>query len=109
MRSRILRSCSVRRASRSSCFGAVAQALEHALGDVRVEQRLTGRDPPDRVDELGALDLLEQVAGGAGHDRVEQRFVVGERSEDHALNFGIPLSVPLGRPRPRCRRGVACR
>ncbi len=48
-----------------------------------------GRDPADGVDEVGALDLLEQVAGGAGHDRVEEGFVVGERREDEALDGAV--------------------
>jgi len=30
------------------------------------------------LDQVGAADLLEDVPGRSGHDRVEQRFVVVE-------------------------------
>ena len=33
-------------------------------------------------------DLLEDVAGGAAHDRLEQRLVVAERREHEALHLG---------------------
>ena len=85
MRSRILRSCSVRRASRSSSSGGWRIRSSTRAGHSGIEQRLAGGDTPDRVDEVGAPDLLEQVAGRAGHDRVEQRLVVGERRQHQAL------------------------
>ena len=42
-----------------------------------------------RFDEVSALDLFEYVAGSAGHDRAEQRFVVGKGSEHEALDLGM--------------------
>ena len=68
---------------------AVAQPLEHALRWPGVEQRLARRHLADRVDEVVAADLLEDVAGGAGHDRVEQGLVVGERRQHQALHLGM--------------------
>src|SRR3984893_17463886 len=54
---------------------SLAQPVEDALGDCRVEETLSGSDRPNRPDEVGALDLLEDVAGGARHDRGEQRII----------------------------------
>ena len=65
-----------------------AQPLQHPRGHGRVEQRLAGGDPADRVDQVGAADLLQHVAGGARHDRGEQRLVVVVRGEDDALIAG---------------------
>ena len=64
----------------------VADALQHPLGDRRVQQRLSGRDPPHPVDQIGAADLLEHVARGPGHDGGEQRLVVLVRGQDQALD-----------------------
>ena len=41
-------------------------------------------DVADGADQVGARDLLEHVAGGAGHDRGEQRLVVVVRRQDQA-------------------------
>ena len=41
---------------------AVADALEHPLGDGRVQHGLPGRDAAHGVDQVGAPDLLEHVA-----------------------------------------------
>ena len=68
---------------------SVADALEDPCRDRRVEQALPGGDPANGVDEVGRPDLLQHVAGGAGHDGVEQRFVVGERREDQAGRAGV--------------------
>ena len=85
MRSRILRSCSVSAAQRSSSARRpCAAARSTAAVACRVEQRLARGDAADGVDEVVAPDLLEQVAGRARHDRVEQRLVVGERREHQA-------------------------
>ena len=70
------RSCGVSWARRSSSADGVPQALQDPAGDHRVEQRLARGDPLHGAQELGAADLLEHVAGGAGHDRLEQRLVV---------------------------------
>ena len=107
--SRIRRSCSVSDFSSRGLLDAVADALEHPLGDRRVEQRLPGRDPADRVDQVGAADLLEHVAGGAGHDRGEQRLVVLVRGEDQALDRRGRRSGRRGTRRCRCRRAAGRR
>ena len=36
---------------------------------------------PPTVDKVAAADLLQHIASGASHDRVEQRLVVGERGQ----------------------------
>lgn len=70
-------------------FGAGTEALEHAARQRGIEQRLAGSDALHCIDEIVALDLLQHVAGGAGHDRLEQRLVVGERREDETLDLGV--------------------
>jgi hypothetical protein len=67
---------------------ALAEAVEHALGDGRVEQVLAGPDGPDGPDQLVALDLLEDIAGRPGHDRGEQGLVVGEAGQHQHLGLG---------------------
>ena len=54
-----------------------------------------------RDDQLAAADLLQDVAGGAGHDRLEQRLVVGERGQHQAGQLGPSASGPPGTPRRR--------
>ena len=68
-----------------------------------------GRDPADRVDEVVAADLLEDVARGAGHDRGEQRLVVVVRGEDQRTRSRGPRSARRGRRRCRCRRAAGRR
>ena len=46
-------------------------------------------DPADGIDQIGAPHLLQHVAGRAGHDRAEQRFVVGERGQHQARDLGV--------------------
>ena len=74
------------RPARGSCSGPLRTPVQHPRGDGRVEQRLPGGDLADRVDQVGAPDLLEHVAGRAGHDRGEQRLVVVVRREDQRLD-----------------------
>ena len=88
IRARILRSCPVSRARRSSSC-RLAHPVEHPLGDGRIEQRLPVRDAADRVDDVGPSHLLQEVAGRAGHDRLEERLVVGERRQHEALDLGM--------------------
>src|SRR6266511_563497 len=57
---------------------ALAEAVQDGRGDREVEQALAISDGPDGPDQLAGLDLLEDVPGGPGHDRGEQRLVVGE-------------------------------
>ena len=70
-------------------LGRVAEPLEDLGGERRVEERLAASDAAHAVDEVGAADLLEDVAGGAGHDRAEERLVVGERGEHQAGDLGV--------------------
>ena len=86
--SRMRRSWSVRFASLPSRALRAAQPLHDARGRGRVEQRGAGGDRADRVDEVVAADVLEHVARGAGHDRVEERLVVGVRREHQAARVG---------------------
>jgi signal transduction histidine kinase len=64
--------------------GAAAQPVEHPSGDSGVEQRLTPPNTAHGVDEIVAAHLLEDVTGGAGHDRGVHGLVVGERREHEA-------------------------
>ena len=74
-----------------------ADPFEDPGGHGRVEQALAGGDPAHGVDQLGRADLLEDVSGGAGHDGVEQRLVVGERREDEARRAGMQRAdLPAG-------------
>ena len=68
--------------------GLVAHAAHDAAGGFGVEQGLAGGDGADGADEVGAADLLEDVAGGAGHDGVEEGFVVAEAGEHEAGELG---------------------
>ncbi len=82
------RSWSVSPAS-SSASARLPQPLEHPAGQRRVEERLAAADAAHAVDEVGAADLLQDVAGGAGHDGAEQGLVVGERREHQAGDLGV--------------------
>jgi signal transduction histidine kinase len=72
--------------------GWVAQALEHLRRDAGVEQRAAAADGADGLHEVVAADLLEDVAGGAREDRVEQRVVVGERRQHQHAQVGHPAA-----------------
>ncbi len=67
----------------------LAQPLQHPGGHQRVEEGLTTADPADSVDKIGAAHLLQHVAGRSREDRAEQRFVVCERGEHQARDFGV--------------------
>ena len=86
------RSWSVRCLSRSSSLCLIPQPVEHLRGQLRVQQRLAGRHAANGVDEVDAADLLQQVARRAGHDRIEERLVIGERREDQALDLRVGRS-----------------
>ncbi len=70
-------------------FGAFADAVQDAGGDGGVEQGLAGGDAADAVDEVGAVDLFEDVAGGAGHDGGEEGLVVVVGGEDEGFDGGV--------------------
>ena len=57
--------------------------------DARVDERLARRHVPDGPGEVVPPDLLEDVSGGAGEDRVEQGLVVRERREDEDRDVGV--------------------
>ena len=82
-------SCAVSASSSLSFGGPVAHAFQHLGGHRGVEGRLSGGHPAHRVHEVVAPHLLEDVAGGAGHDRGEQRVVVVVRREDERLDRGV--------------------
>jgi len=83
-----------------------AQPRHEPAGRLRVEHRLPRCHGAHRAHEVGATDLLEHVPGGARHDRVHQRVVVGERGQHQAGHFGqlradLPAdghAVPVGQP-----------
>jgi GAF domain-containing protein len=50
---------------------ARAEPVQHALSDGRIQQALAGADGADGLDQVAAADLLEDVVGGASHDRGE--------------------------------------
>ena len=54
----------------------LAKSVEYALGSDRIEERLTDGDLSDGFDEVIASDVLQDVAGRARHDGVEQRLIV---------------------------------
>ena len=68
--------------------GVVVDAADEGGGGVGVEEGLAGGDGADGADEVGAADLLEDVAGGAGHDGVEEGVVVGVAGEHEAGELG---------------------
>ncbi len=67
----------------------VAETFEYAGGEKRIEEGLAPAHPADRIDDVGASHLLEQVPGGAGHDGAEEGFVVGERREHEASDIWV--------------------
>jgi signal transduction histidine kinase len=69
-----------------------------------VQHRLAGGHGAHRADQIGAADLLQHVARGSGHDRVEQRLVITKRGEHQARHLGHP-----GPDLPAHRHPVAIR
>ena len=53
----------------------------------RVEETLALSYSADSPDQVAALDLFQYVAGRPGHDRGEERFIVGERRQHQNLRF----------------------
>src|SRR5439155_10109924 len=83
--------------------GAVAGAeptelVEHALGDRRVDEGETVGHSADRVGELAAGDLLQEVSRRARANRAEHQLVlVVVREDDHARRrYGV-AHAPRGR------------
>src|SRR5213083_1069993 len=67
------------RGERGVVTAALAQALEHLAGHVRIQQGTTRGDCDDGVDHRLASGLLQEVPGGAGDDRSKERLVVSVR------------------------------
>src|ERR1700687_364202 len=67
---------------------AVAKAVENAFGYRGIEEVLTGADGPNGPHEVTAMNLLEDISGSPGHDRSEQRFVIGKGGQHQYLNVG---------------------
>jgi hypothetical protein len=68
---------------------ATLDAVEQLLDERRIEQRLPAGDSPHCVDDVVATNLLQEITRGPGNDCLEQRLVVGERSEDETLGLGV--------------------
>src|SRR3990172_7948944 len=62
---------------------APPECLEEAAGDRRRDRRLAPRREADPLEELLRLEVLQEIAVGAGLDRLEQVVVlVGDREHD---------------------------
>jgi len=70
-------------------LGAAAEPLEDPGRHRRIEERPATRDGAHGLDDVRALDLLEDIPGRARHDRLEERFVIRERREHEALDLGM--------------------
>jgi len=64
------------------------QALHDALGRQGIEERPARGYLADRLDQVVATDLLEDVSGRARHDGVEERLIIGVRGEHEAARLG---------------------
>ena len=67
----------------------VADPVQHPRGERGVDERVAGGHLPHRRDQVVALDLLQDVPGGARHDRGEQRLVVVVRRQDQRLDVRV--------------------
>src|SRR5207302_9250408 len=67
---------------------AFAETVQDRRRDGRVEQALAAADQPDRIHQLATANLLQDVTGGAGHDRREERLVVGEGGQHQDARLG---------------------
>src|SRR6266540_4043783 len=77
--------------------GRAREALDEASRGGRPEERVAGGDDPDRVDELGGLDVLEQEAAGAGLHGGVDVFVEVEGGEHEDAGAGAALDEPTSR------------
>jgi hypothetical protein len=76
---------------------ALASCAEHRAGRFRGERRLAARRSADRRHELVRLRVLEQVADGAGVERLQDALPVRERREDDDGGFCRLAEEPTGR------------
>ena len=66
-------------------LGRACEPLHQALRRRRAEEGVAGRNDPDRVDELGRLDVLQQEAARAGpHRRIDVLVEVERRQYQDA-------------------------
>src|SRR5699024_229245 len=65
------------------------QAFQHRPGTAGVQQRATGGDGAHRTNQVGTVDLLEDVPGRTRHDGVVERVLIGERGEHEAGDLGV--------------------
>ena len=91
-------------------LGEAAELAEHERGERRGEHRLAGGGPHERVAELVGRRRLEQVAGGAGGDGVEQVALgLADGEDDDRADRRAALDDQRGRRRAACagrtRRG----
>ena len=109
MSSRILRSWSVSGASALSSGGpcrsrsSTCAVTAGSSSDCPAATRRTAST------QVVAADLLEHVAGGAGHDRGEQRLVVVVRREDQRRDLRVRWTGCRGRRRCPSRRAAGRR
>ena len=68
-------------------LGPLAEALEDPFRQRGVEQRLPRPGAADRVEEVEAAHLLEDIAGRPRHDGGDQRLVVGVGREHDARDL----------------------
>ncbi len=89
MSARILRSCSVREASSSLTSGPLRTRSRTRA--VSAGSRSDWPDATRRTPSMSSLprDLLEDVAGGTGEDRGEERLVVVVAGEDQRLDVRV--------------------
>ena len=71
-----------------------------------VQQRAAAVHGADRADQVLRLDVLEQVAGGAGAHRREHLVVVDEAGEHDDARARVVLRACARSPRCRRRRGI---
>ena len=94
--------------------GQLAELLEDAAGDRRlgedlvVDEVLAGADAPDDGDQVGRVDVLEDVRRGAGLDGVEQLVLVvvaGEHDDAGVRQLALQALGRLDAVRAPAGRG----
>lgn len=78
--------------------GGVPQSIKDACGAGRVKQGAPCRHGAHGAHEVGAVDLLENIARGPGENRLEERLIIGEGSEHqtaHLRHLGADVAAYL--------------
>jgi hypothetical protein len=94
-KSRISRSRAVNSGNGSAATRAAAKSAA-PLGDRWPEDRLPGRDSPNRAPELFLLGLLDHVSAGPRTHRSEHLFVVVEHVSTSTATSGTAPPFPGG-------------